>query len=119
MSGPVTLGDLVREDKLLWVYCCDCGHERDVDPLSLPLPPEERAAAEELEFKSAGTGSDKNELRPQVQHLRPRGRQCPASTAVIATVAYCATGISRMKSSDNARCSGECEHRRKDQGLHG
>ena len=23
-TGPVTLGDLIREDKLLWVYCCDC-----------------------------------------------------------------------------------------------
>jgi hypothetical protein len=22
---PVTLGDLVREDKLLWAYCCDRG----------------------------------------------------------------------------------------------
>jgi hypothetical protein len=36
--GPVTLGDLIREDKLLWVYCRDCGHERDVEPLDLPLP---------------------------------------------------------------------------------
>jgi len=25
-TGPVTLGDLVRDDKLLWVYCCDCYH---------------------------------------------------------------------------------------------
>ena len=24
MTGPVTLADLVREDKLLWVYCRDC-----------------------------------------------------------------------------------------------
>jgi hypothetical protein len=31
-AGPVTPGDLVREDKLLWVYCCDCGHEREVCP---------------------------------------------------------------------------------------
>jgi len=29
-TGPVTLGDLIREDKLLCVYCCDCYHERDV-----------------------------------------------------------------------------------------
>ena len=32
MNAPVTLGDLMRDDKLLWVYCCTCGHERDVTP---------------------------------------------------------------------------------------
>ena len=37
MSGPVTLGDLVEAKKLLWVYCCDYGHERDLDPAALPL----------------------------------------------------------------------------------
>jgi hypothetical protein len=26
---PVTLSDLIRDDKLLWVYCRDCGHERE------------------------------------------------------------------------------------------
>ena len=31
-TGPVTLGDLIREYKLLWVYCCECYHERDVNP---------------------------------------------------------------------------------------
>ncbi len=31
-SNPVTLGDLIRDGKLLWVYCRDCGHERDLDP---------------------------------------------------------------------------------------
>ena len=30
MGGPVTLGDLIEARKLLWGYCCDCGHERDV-----------------------------------------------------------------------------------------
>jgi hypothetical protein len=40
MTGPVTLGDLVLLDKLLWVYCCDCGHERDVTPATVPLPSE-------------------------------------------------------------------------------
>ena len=38
--SPVTLGDLVSNDKLLWVYCCDSGHERDVNPATLPLPAE-------------------------------------------------------------------------------
>ena len=33
----VTLGDLIREDKLLCVYCRDCCHERDVNPANVPL----------------------------------------------------------------------------------
>jgi hypothetical protein len=33
---PVTLGNLIRDDKLFWVYCCDCGHERDVSPTADP-----------------------------------------------------------------------------------
>ena len=40
MTSPVTLADLVRDDKLLWVYCTACGHERDVSPATVPLPPE-------------------------------------------------------------------------------
>jgi ferredoxin len=35
---PVTLDDLTREEKLLWVYCNDCGRERDICPTSLLLP---------------------------------------------------------------------------------
>ena len=38
MPGPVTLSDLSREGKLLWCWCADCGHERDVDPATIPLP---------------------------------------------------------------------------------
>ena len=33
--GPVTLGDLFREGKLLWVYCCDC-----MNPATIPFPAE-------------------------------------------------------------------------------
>jgi hypothetical protein len=36
--SAVTLDDLAREGKLLWLYCTDCGRERDVVPSSLPLP---------------------------------------------------------------------------------
>ena len=28
-TGPVTLGDLIREEKLLRIYCRGYGHERD------------------------------------------------------------------------------------------
>ena len=38
MSGPVTIADLMRDRRLLWVYCSECGRERDVDPSTLPLP---------------------------------------------------------------------------------
>jgi hypothetical protein len=38
MSGLVTIGDLIREEKLLWVYCSYCGQERDVDLKSLTSP---------------------------------------------------------------------------------
>jgi hypothetical protein len=37
-APPVTLADLIRDGKLLWVYCNDCGHERDVEPATVPLP---------------------------------------------------------------------------------
>ena len=36
MTSPVILADLIRDDKLLWVYCTDCGHERDVTPSTVP-----------------------------------------------------------------------------------
>jgi hypothetical protein len=38
MTRPVTIADLVRDRRLLWVYCRRCGHERDLDPSTLPLP---------------------------------------------------------------------------------
>ena len=38
MTGPVQLGDLIREHKLIWVYCRACYRERDLDPATLPLP---------------------------------------------------------------------------------
>jgi hypothetical protein len=40
MTGPVTLADLVREGKLLWAYCTECGHERDLEPAATDLPRE-------------------------------------------------------------------------------
>ena len=37
-TGPVRLGDLIAERKLLWAYCVTCGRERDLDPATIPLP---------------------------------------------------------------------------------
>ncbi len=38
--GPVTLADLIDQGKLLWCYCTSCGNERDVEPATVPLPPD-------------------------------------------------------------------------------
>jgi hypothetical protein len=38
MSGPVTIADLMRDRRLLWVYCRECGRERELDPATLLLP---------------------------------------------------------------------------------
>ena len=42
-TGPVTLADLVREGKLVWVYCGDRCQERDVEPVTIPCPVWENA----------------------------------------------------------------------------
>lgn len=39
MAKPVTLADLERDGKLAWLYCNDCGRERDIPPTTLGLPP--------------------------------------------------------------------------------
>ena len=66
MSGPVTLGDLVLLDKLLWVYCCDCGHERDVDPLSIGLPVETPVPSVGKRMKCSACGSRKIDAKPEL-----------------------------------------------------
>jgi hypothetical protein len=65
--GPVRLGDLIAAGKLLWVYCCDCGRERDVDPASLnldrdrPVPGLGRAY-----MKCSACGSRNIDTRPEL-----------------------------------------------------
>jgi hypothetical protein len=61
-TGPVTLGDVIREDKLLWVYCRDCYHERDVNPANVPLPADTSVAGnwkedEMLAVRVTGSGN--------------------------------------------------------------
>jgi hypothetical protein len=65
-SRPVTLGDLVREDKLLWVYCCECGHERDVTPATVPLPHETPVPEIRKHMKCSNCGSRKIDTRPEL-----------------------------------------------------
>jgi hypothetical protein len=65
MTSPVTLSDLAQDGKLLWLYCCECGRERDVDPLSLPLPGETPVPSVGKHMKSA-CGSRKIDARPEL-----------------------------------------------------
>jgi hypothetical protein len=66
MTGPVTLGDLVRHDKELWVHCCDCGHERDVSPATVPLPAETPVPDLGKHMKCSRCGSGKIDARPEL-----------------------------------------------------
>ena len=74
MNAPVTLVDLVRNDKLLWVYCCDCGHERDVNPATLPLPAETPVPDVGKHMKCSVCGSRKS--TPSQSCIRAASRPC-------------------------------------------
>jgi hypothetical protein len=80
VSGPVTLGDLIRDDKLLWCYCCDCGHERDVTPATVPLPHKIAVADVGKHMKCSKCGSRKINTKPElypggVAAMRARHRE--------------------------------------------
>jgi len=64
-TGPVTLGDLIREDKLLWVYCRDCCHERDVNPADLPIPADTPVPDIGKRLKCSMCGSRKISTTPE------------------------------------------------------
>ena len=65
-EGPVTLGDLTRDDKLLWVYCCDCGHERDVNPATVPLLADTPVPTTSTHMRCSVCGSKKMNGKPQL-----------------------------------------------------
>jgi hypothetical protein len=58
-NHPVTLGDLIAADKLLWVYCRECGHERDLNPAMVPLPADTRVPDIGKHMKCSVCGSRK------------------------------------------------------------
>ena len=66
MTGPVTLGDLIREGKLLWCYCRHCGRERDVDPATITLPPEFPVPEVGRRMKCGACGSREIETKPEL-----------------------------------------------------
>ena len=65
-STPVTLADLDRDGKLLWLYCNDCGHEVEIAPLSIGLPPEHSVPAVRQRMKCSVCGSRKITSRPEL-----------------------------------------------------
>ena len=73
----VTLSDLMDAGKLLWVYCCDCGRERDIDPASLPLPPAFPVPVVGSRMKCSACGSRKINTKPELWdrgHMRQTRR---------------------------------------------
>jgi hypothetical protein len=68
--NPVSLGDLARERRLLWCYCLKCGHEREVEPLSLGLDPAEAVPTVGRRLKCSRCGAREIETRPQL-HPEP------------------------------------------------
>jgi hypothetical protein len=65
-SWPVRLGDLIRDGKLLWLYCRECYRERDVDPATIPLPPDLPVLNIGKHMKCSKCGSRKIDSRPEL-----------------------------------------------------
>ena len=65
MTGPVALADLAREGKLLWVFCRDCCHERDMDP-AIPLPGDTPVPDVGKRMKCSKCGSRKINTKPEL-----------------------------------------------------
>jgi len=65
-TGHVTPSDVAHNGKLLRLYCCDCGRERDIDPLSLPLPGETSVPSVGKRMKYSACGSRKIDARPEL-----------------------------------------------------
>lgn len=64
--GPVTISALIRDRKLLWVYCRDCGRERDIDPASVPLPGDFPVPDVGKRMKCSACGSRKVTTAPEL-----------------------------------------------------
>ena len=64
--AAVTIADLIRDRRLLWVYCRDCGRERDVDPATLPLPGDWPVPEVGLRMRCSTCGSRKVHTAPEL-----------------------------------------------------
>lgn len=65
-AGPVRLADLIADGKLLWVYCLECGRERDVPPASLPLPKETAVPEVGKRMRCSACGGRRITTRPEL-----------------------------------------------------
>ncbi len=65
-GNPVRLGSLIRDGKLLWCYCADCGHERDIDPASLSLSPKTPVPDLKTRMRCSACSSRKVDVRPEL-----------------------------------------------------
>jgi hypothetical protein len=65
-TGPVRLGDLIAERKLLWGCCTTCCRERDLDPATIPLPQDYPVPDVGKRMKCSSCGSRKIDTRPEL-----------------------------------------------------
>jgi hypothetical protein len=61
----VRLVDLISDGKLLWVYCRECCHERNLDPGSLPLTGATPMPEVRHRMKCSRCGSRKIDTKPE------------------------------------------------------
>ena len=85
--AAVTIADLIRGRRLLWVYCGDCGRERDLDPATLPLPGEYPVPEVGKRMKCTSCGSRKITTRPElypggIEAVRTRWGGSPRDSAL-------------------------------------
>jgi hypothetical protein len=66
MAKPVILADLARERKLAWVYCNDCGRDRDIPPAELGLPLETPVPTAGKRLKCSRCGGRKVTVKPEL-----------------------------------------------------
>jgi hypothetical protein len=64
-AKPVTLSDLICDDRLLWIYCRDCYHERDVNPANAPVPGDTPVPDIGKRMKCSKCGSKKISTTPE------------------------------------------------------
>ena len=77
---PVRLPHFMAKDKLLWVYCCDCGHERDVSPATVPLPAKTPVPEVGKHMKCSVCGSRKINTKPELSWRCPmREKRSPVN----------------------------------------
>lgn len=62
----VTLADLHRAHKLLWLYCTACGHEREIDPTSMGIGLETPVPEVGARMVCSRCGSRKVHTAPQL-----------------------------------------------------